>query len=316
MPTKDANLSSSRRNDGLEAYNSTNILSPRLVAGPAEDPGGVFTTGGPIFLGFAPNSPNINAIKTAFLEAFLLAKGALPHVQAKSPTYLRYFKRSRVCRVTKIFSYILGPNGKGPDAMRAADWPLRVVYQDATLIGVPPSLNPCATDPFVYAAFYNDPYDARGPALLACNSLFFGPDIEKLRISDWDKMDCKDIPDWMEMRLKTIAFVILHELCHWAAQTKKATGDEQFPVEIGDYGNNAGVWTKPQGEPKNGYGPYHCWTMNERPDLDTTKNADSYAWMAMEAFVATKCPDKTMNNPPPEAPRMDRAPPDFLAPRP
>lgn len=288
-------------------YNSTHALVSRLQTGD------VFTNDGPIFLGFPPNSPNINAVKYAFLDAFMLARRALPEVTSQSSTYLRWFKKDKACRVASIFSYILGSGGKGPDAMRAPDWPLRVVYQDSSLIGVRPGDDDCELLPTLLAVFFNDPWDDLGPAILLCNYLFFAFDVEKLRLADWEVSDCDDLPDWMEPRLKTLGFVILHELTHWTAETQKATGSEEFPAMINDYGADGLKFANVPGDPSNGYGARNSYKLNLRSDLDSSLNADSYAWMAMEAWLKWKCPNKDIKNPPPVAPKADEKPADVVA---
>lgn len=115
------------------------------------DPKDVFGAAGPLFYGFDPNNNNLNAVKTAFIEAIILAKRALPHVQHQSSIYRRYFQPSKQTRVQQIYTYLYG-EGRGPPAMRAPDWPLRVVWLDSRFIGIPWEQNLCQKDPRLNAA--------------------------------------------------------------------------------------------------------------------------------------------------------------------
>lgn len=67
-----------------------------------------------------------------------------------------------------------------------------------------------------------------------------------------------------------------------------------------DYGmDSAGGFINPPGEPKTGHGPYKAFQLNQRSDLDNNLNANSSAWLAMEAWVQAECPDKKIVDPSP-----------------
>ena len=115
----------------------------------------------------------------------------------------------------------------------------------------------------------------------------------------WDSLSCDDLPTSMSNNFFVPGHTILHELMHWYAETKKATaqGGCGEPLTVTDYGTDVGATQTATGIPTDGYGAYNCKKLNDRPDLDPKRNADSYAWLAMEAWLANKCPGHTILDP-------------------
>ena len=100
----------------------------------------------------------------------------------------------------------------------------------------------------------------------------------------------------MSLALYVPGHTILHELTHWDVEVDKATGTCGGPLVIDDYGWNGATVT---GTPQTGYGAYNCKLLNKRTDLDPKENADSYVWLAVEAWLANKCPGRPIRDPPP-----------------
>lgn len=98
----------------------------------------------------------------------------------------------------------------------------------------------------------------------------------------------------MSVLMEVPALTVMHELMHWTDETMAAGGKR-----IHDYGEvlpDGSQWLLP-GEPTTGYGAWRCWQLNLRGDVDTTLNADSYTWLAMEAWLAWKCPGRPIQDP-------------------
>ena len=134
----------------------------------------------------------------------------------------------------------------------------------------------------------------------------------KMRLTEWEGLDCANVPNRINREVVTLSWVLLHELTHWNAETKRATSNEPSPIIIGDYGWAKGKSLDLPDQPKNGYGAFNAWKLNLREDIDRTDsslNADSYAAMAMEAYLATKCPDIQFLDPIPDGP--SNPPPPF-----
>ena len=80
----------------------------------------------------------------------MLMLHALPHADQGTATFYRYFDQGDECDVKRILAHLFG-NGQGLDAIRDPAKPLRIVWVDATLVGVPAEQNRCLQEGVVAA---------------------------------------------------------------------------------------------------------------------------------------------------------------------
>jgi hypothetical protein len=158
----------------------------------------------------------------------------------------------------------------------------------------------------------------QGPSskwVLICEKLFFNAHgVPWKTLSDWDKLTCDQIPNSVSFDgLDTPSRVILHEFMHWIEETTKAAS-----IEIWDYGYRRHPWIHSDepwllpGAPDNGYGPFNAMSLRRKVGGQPEHNADSYAFMALKAWLATKCPAKAIEDPRPDESRLNPQAPDFM----
>ena len=261
--------------DGIEIIvpsSSNTTLDRRMPARPF--------TNGPHFVGF-PDANTENMARAAFLDIYLLALAGMQAVCSRSPEYHHYFDDQDWQTVFNLFKSLYN-DGAGPPPMnQPAPLTLPVAYGDQLRFGS--KYNLCGPNSVTYAWMLDYRPDGEGSALTICPNTFLRYPASLARLT----CGMFKASLWIKEELKSIEVIIVHEMMHYGPFSMKYGG-----LMIDDYGHANGKFSNLPGIPFDGYGAYQSQQLKINRGQDPkvpTRNADSYANMAMEAYWAQKC---------------------------